>query len=57
MRAIEIACPSCKAPPGQRCINVGYGDDPMKSKTHVARARRAHYATLGERAARQKVKP
>lgn len=50
MKAIDIACPACKAEPKKKCINVGYGDEAMtKGGVHVSRKRRAHYATVAER--------
>jgi hypothetical protein len=54
VRAIQVVCPACAALVGHRCINIGYADEPKnKSGMHESRARRAHYATLGERSARR----
>lgn len=51
MKALEISCTACGAQPGQKCFDVGYGDQRKTSSGHhPARVRRAHYATLGERA-------
>lgn len=50
MKTIGAGCDACKALPGEKCRNIGYGDEKMnKSGFHVSRARRAHYITLGER--------
>lgn len=49
MKAINIACPSCKAEPGAKCRDIGYADEPRaKSGHHVSRVRRARYETTGE---------
>lgn len=53
MRALALICPNCHAEPGAKCRDVGVGDE-ARTKTghHVSRVRRAHYATLSERAAK-----
>ena len=56
MKAINIKCESCKAEPGEKCRDVGYGDDPRNAGGfHVSRARRAHYQTIAEKRARRSV--
>lgn len=53
MKAIEIECPACKAAPQENCRDIGYADEPRsKSGFHVSRVRRAHYATIGQRLAK-----
>lgn len=50
MKVLDISCTACGALPGQKCFNVGIGDQRVTgSGNHQSRVRRAHYATLGER--------
>lgn len=50
MKTIDTDCQHCKAGPGEKCRDLGYGDEARnKSGFHVSRARRAHYKTVGER--------
>lgn len=53
MKAADIECPACKAGKGEKCRDVGYGDE-ARTKTghHVSRVRRAHYMTIGDRKAK-----
>lgn len=57
MKTIDVSCTACGALPGQKCIDIGYGDQRKTSAGHhPVRVRRAHYATLGERASRNAAK-
>lgn len=57
MKAIAIKC-ACGARPGEKCIDIGYGDEPMSpTKFHLSRIRSARLTTTveaRERAAAQK---
>lgn len=46
MKTINIPCPSCKSAAGERCIDIGYGDQPKNvTGFHLDRAARARAIT------------